>query len=398
MSTTSPIYYDVEAYPNFLFSYEEYLSTKSRAELPIRCSHCDKAFYRQKKQITRDIKEQQSSFYCCKTCQSEGRKKPKENKTYACKLCGKTFTELPGKYASGDFCSTTCAKRYANKFANTYEIRKKKSDDMCDKLGIPHKETLDKRAQKGKRSSSSKIRKQCIRVETLYHKILELYDEYNFLDIQRKLGISYNQIKTIRLKYHLQSNPKFLSSNKTKVISFCKAILHKETSITVEDYNQVKDLLLNHLYEDKMSPTDIKNLYKLNYTDFGMFLKKGFDIKLRSLSEAVRNYNTNIGIYENKDEKEIYYLNCAFRFGLDDFKRVEGFDLIAKYGMYSPSNTNGVARDHMVSRYYGWTHKIPPEVIRHPANCRIINQRKNSSKGEDCCITAEELYERIENW
>ena len=106
-----------------------------------------------------------------------------------------------------------------------------------------------------------------------------------------------------------------------------------------------------------------------------------------------------MGTYDNKDEKELYYLKCAFRFGFDDLKRVEGFDLIQKYGMYSvPDNLDGVARDHMVSRYYGWTHNIPPEVISHPANCRIIKQRENSSKGKDCSITVEELYERIKNW
>ena len=148
-----------------------------------------------------------------------------------------------------------------------------------------------------------------------------------------------------------------------------------------------------------MSPLDIKNLYQFEYSDFGMLLKGSFDIKLRSLKDASKNYHTNIGTYDNKTEKEIYYLNCAFRFGLDDFKRVEGFDLIQKYGMYSvPDNLNGMARDHMISIYYGWTHNIPPEVIRHPANCRIINQRENSSKGEKCSISIEELYERIKNW
>lgn len=380
MSTTSPIYYDVEAYPNFIFSYEEYLSTKSRAELPIRCSYCGEVFYRQKKQITRDIKKQQSSFYCCKTCQSEGCKKPKENKTYVCKLCGKTFTELPGKYASGDFCSTTCAKTYANSFI---------------KRSIPIKKKESKPRVRNPRTKSPQ---NPSKNELLYQQILALYDRYNFADIQRKLNIRHSKFKKIRELYKLEENKRFISTRKFGAISFCKFILHKEESITVDDYNNVKTILLKHLYEDNMSPTDIKNLYQFEYSDFGMMLKGSFNIKLRSLKDASKNYYTNSGIYENKDEKEIYYLNCAFRFGLDDFKRVEGFDLIAKYGMYSPSNTNGVARDHMVSRYYGWTHKIPPEVIRHPANCRIINQRENSSKGEDCCITVEELYERIENW
>lgn len=233
--------YDVELYSaSFLFSYEEYLSVKSHAELPLKCSHCGETFYRQKKQITSAIKKNKLKFYCCKKCADKDRIKPKEETTHTCKFCGKEFTVLPSKYASGDFCSKDCAIKYSSRFANTYECRKKKSVTICDRLGISH---------------------------------------------------------------------------------------------------------------------------------------------------------------ENKTEKEIYYRNCVFRFGIDDFKRVEGFDLIQKYGMYSPhNNLDGVARDHMVSRHYGWTHNIPPEVIRHPANCRIINQRENASKGEKCCITIEELYERIKNW
>ena len=414
MSMTNSIY-DVELYANsFLFTYEEYLSVKSHTELPLKCSHCGETFYRKKKQITSDIKKVKLNFYCCKNCSDKSRIKPKEERTYTCKLCGKVFTELPSKYASGDFCSKDCARKYSSQFASTEEIRKKKSDDMCDKLGIPHKETLLPRRSERKKygvyhynkpkprpkiSVEEHTKKSREENKIFYNQIMELYEDYNFTDIQKKLNISYNRFRRIKKIYDLQENPKFISTNKVKIILFCKHILQKETSITIDDYNTVKEILIKHLYKDNMSPSDIKDFYKLEYTDFGMFLKKGFGIKLRSLSDANKNYHTNIGTYDNKDEKELYYLNCAFRFGLDDFKRVEGFDLIQKYGMYSvPDNLDGVARDHMVSRYYGWTHNIPPEVIRHPANCRIINQRENSSKGEDCCITIEELYERIKNW
>lgn len=414
MSMTDSIY-DIELYANsFLFTYEEYLSVKSHTKLPLKCSHCGETFYRKKKQITRDIKLYQTSFYCCKECQNKGHRKQKEERTYTCKFCGKVFTELPSKYASGDFCSSTCAKKYANNFANTYEIRKKKSDDMCDKLGIPHKETLLPRRSERKKYGvyhyNKPIPRQKISIEEhakksreenkiFYNQIMELYEDYNFTDIRKKLNLSYDRFKNIKELYSIKENTKFISHKQLGVIKFCKHILHKETSITIDDYNKVKNILLKHLYEDNMSPLDIKNLYQFEYSDFGMLLKGSFDIRLRSLKDASKNYYTNIGTYENKSEKELYYLNCAFRFGLDDFKRVEGFDLIQKYGMYSvPDNLDGVARDHMVSRYYGWTHNIPPEIIRHPANCRIINQRENSSKGEDCCITVEELYERIKNW
>ena len=409
MSMTNSIY-DVELYPLFLFSYEEYLSVKSHTELPIKCSHCGETFYRQKKQLTSDIKKGKLNFYCCKKCSDNARIKPNEERTYTCKLCGKVFTELPSKYASGDFCSKDCARKYSSQFASTEEIRKKKSDDMCDKLGIPHKETLlPKRSERTKRnicyiprpkvSVEEHIKKSQEENEIFYNQIMELYEDYNFTDIQKKLNISHNKFKSIKELYSIKENTKFISHKQLGVIKFCKHILHKETSITIDDYNKVKNILLKHLYEDNMSPLDIKNLYQFEYSDFGMLLKGSFDIKLRSLKDASKNYHTNIGTYDNKTEKEIYYLNCAFRFGLDDFKRVEGFDLIQKYGMYSvPDNLNGMARDHMISIYYGWTHNIPPEVIRHPANCRIINQRENSSKGEKCSISIEELYERIKNW
>ena len=52
----------------------------------------------------------------------------------------------------------------------------------------------------------------------------------------------------------------------------------------------------------------------------------------------------------------------------------------------------------MISRNYGWLNNIPPEVIAHPANCEMIIQSNNTSKGTKCSITLEELYERIEHW
>lgn len=405
--------YDVELYStSFLFTYEDYLSVKSHAELPLKCSHCGKTFYRKKKEITRGIKKNKLNFYCCKECADKDRIKPKEETIHTCKFCGKVFTELPSKYSSGDFCSKDCARKYSSQFANTDEKRKQKSDVICDKLGIPHKDALRPRPSERKKVSYiqrpktlAKKRREINKKKNrendkiFYDQIMELYEDYNFVDIQKKLNMSYGKFKRLKKTYGLKENPKFVSTSKVKVISFCKRVLQKETSITIDDYNTVKEILINHLYKDNMSPSDIMDFYKIEHTGFGTFLKVCFGIKLRSISEGIKNYHTNIGTYDNKDEKELYYLNCDFRFGFDDLKRVEGYDLIQKYGMYSvPDNLDGVSRDHMVSRYYGWTHNIPPEVIRHPANCRIIKQRENSSKGKDCSITVEELYERIKNW
>ena len=98
-------------------------------------------------------------------------------------------------------------------------------------------------------------------------------------------------------------------------------------------------------------------------------------------------------------EKELYYLKSEFKFKEEDFKKVKGYELIEQYGMYhSINNQSGVSRDHMISRNYGWLNNIPPEVIAHPANCEMIIQSNNASKGTKCSITLEELQERIKHW
>lgn len=39
-----------------------------------------------------------------------------------------------------------------------------------------------------------------------------------------------------------------------------------------------------------------------------------------------------------------------------------------------------------------------PSIISHPANCQLIQQTKNSSKGTKNSISIEELIKDIENW
>ena len=136
-----------------LFSEEEYNLCKNSEKLPLQCEHCGKTFYRKKKEITRGIKKNKLNFYCCKECADKGNIKPKEETIHTCMFCGKEFTELPSKYASGDFCSKDCSRKYSSRFANTDEKRKQKSDVICDKLGIPHKDALRPRPSERKKVS-----------------------------------------------------------------------------------------------------------------------------------------------------------------------------------------------------------------------------------------------------
>ena len=123
------------------------------------------------------------------------------------------------------------------------------------------------------------------------------------------------------------------------------------------------------------------------------------EIKRLEKSNTVRN-NLNIPKINSLDErnsKSVYYIQCRFTFGFS-LPQIQGYELYKKYGTFSKENPNGVSRDHMISRYYGWTHKIPPEIIRHPANCRIMKQSDNYKKYTSCSITLEQLYERIDLW
>ena len=103
-----------------------------------------------------------------------------------------------------------------------------------------------------------------------------------------------------------------------------------------------------------------------------------------------------------RSEFRNYRLDSSFRFGINEYPNKFDFDLIKKYGWYSASNrgnnVNGIARDHMFSVYDGFHNKIDPKIVGHPANCRLMQQRDNSSKNKRSSITLEDLLERIKNW
>jgi len=61
-------------------------------------------------------------------------------------------------------------------------------------------------------------------------------------------------------------------------------------------------------------------------------------------------------------------------------------------------NLNGVSRDHMFSIAEGFKLGINPDLISHPANCKLMIQNKNLKKGAMSSITIDELTLKINNW
>lgn len=82
----------------------------------------------------------------------------------------------------------------------------------------------------------------------------------------------------------------------------------------------------------------------------------------------------------------------------------DGFDLslIDKYGWYAAKNKgdnpNGITRDHMISVKRGWDSNISPDIIAHPANCKLMRHLDNIKKNVKSSIEINELITRIDNW
>lgn len=97
-----------------------------------------------------------------------------------------------------------------------------------------------------------------------------------------------------------------------------------------------------------------------------------------------------------------YRADCSFKFSLNDYPDKFDFDLIEQFGWYKAKNhgdnPNGISRDHMISIRYGFDNNIDPNIMSHPANCKLVRHNENVSKGKNSSITLEELLERIEQW
>lgn len=226
-----------------------------------------------------------------------------------------------------------------------------------------------------------------------------------------------NPLEKKRKRSYIKKEKRIIQK-KTQPIKKEKQIIQKEKhihknmketilSILGREYNNEYDIIelkekLHHLIHiDLMTPKQIKDKYKLPYSQMFSFLSRTLGIKMRSIEEAqelIRTQNNNL-----KTEKRIYYEKCKFLFDIYKLPDLKGFDLLSKYRLMprNPKNRideHYVHRDHMISRDYGWLNNIPPEHIAHPANCEILLDTKNIKKGNGCSITYDELLVRIKEW
>jgi hypothetical protein len=106
---------------------------------------------------------------------------------------------------------------------------------------------------------------------------------------------------------------------------------------------------------------------------------------------------------KNRDKFLNYKSDTSFKFSLNEYPDEFDFDLIEKYGWYSPSNSKkpnigGVSRDHMLSVKEGFKFGIDPKLLAHPANCQLMVHSDNISKNKKSSLTLDELMVRIDEW
>ena len=123
----------------------------------------------------------------------------------------------------------------------------------------------------------------------------------------------------------------------------------------------------------------------------------------REYYDFILHLNASVNDYERmRLFYKRYRLLCNFKFSLKLFAHEFDFSLGNKYSIYKAKNhgdnLNGIARDHMYSVKDGFLNYIDPIFISHPANCQLIRQFENASKGKKSSIIKEELQQRIIEW
>lgn len=93
---------------------------------------------------------------------------------------------------------------------------------------------------------------------------------------------------------------------------------------------------------------------------------------------------------------------CEFDFKISKYKEEFDLSLVNEYGWYSPTNKrnniDGVSKDHTYSVKDGFINKIDPNIIKHPANCKLMKHIDNNKKKTQSLITLDELLMKIKIW
>jgi len=167
-----------------------------------------------------------------------------------------------------------------------------------------------------------------------------------------------------------------------------KNILSKYGVENVFQLDQIKEkiketnLIRYGVENPKQNDIIIKKAIKTFYTNLPKIRKKneekGLWIPLDKLSE-MEIYNRNVTAFTNE----------SIRLFGEKVLSITSFDMGQGKGKYTI--------DHMFSKKEGFIQNIPPQIIGSIVNLEILEHSLNSSKGSDCSISKELLYNKYNN-
>jgi hypothetical protein len=146
-------------------------------------------------------------------------------------------------------------------------------------------------------------------------------------------------------------------------------------------------------FDSPNSKENIKGYEKFKKTCFDNW-GGVFPAKNEELNKQILNTKIERGICRTDEEKsalELYMLE------------VEEHTKNSWYYCYSRINPDGLERgkeyhlDHIYSRKMGFDNKVPPEIIGHWTNLRLMPGKENNGKGPRSDKTTEQLYEDYHN-
>ena len=288
------------------------------------------------------------------------------------------------------FCSQSCAATYNNRKSPK---RKAPPPNQCARKGCENLTSNHKRKYCSHLCSSiskrNVLNKTHTQREKVFRNTVKVTDEYlsSIKDPNQRefcSNLLFDVIEPLENPIH------------KKYPGIIRLLNHLEYPITYQGFYYLRKLVHDELHVNHLSPKEIREKYSIEYSEFGAFIKTGLGIRLKTLKQAGINRCVKNGTRVT-DEKVLYKEECKFKFDPYMYPDIPGYELLLERGVYHPvDNPNGVARDHIISRDYGWRNNIDPEIMSSPYNCQFISQIENSKKGSDSHMTVEQLKRSIE--
>lgn len=158
------------------------------------------------------------------------------------------------------------------------------------------------------------------------------------------------------------------------------------------------------IYEKHGLPKHLKNVSTETKAKIGKASSERWKNKeYRDNQRKVREEKYKWVKLENLDEYKFYFRVANF-LPREWLKNSELHELYKIHGIWHyVKNPLGKVRDHSYSRRSGFQNGVFPEILRHPANCTLLSQSENISKGQkggkdSDSITLEKLFSRIINY